>query len=125
MSKSIPLSPKHGLNPTIPVCFFCKEEKNEIVLLGKISSKRGEDLEAPKHCILDYEPCEKCREQFSQGFLVIEVEDYPMSEGQPPIHDNHYPTGRVVLLKPNEDRPQGEVALCTSEVFNQVFGNLL
>ena len=28
----IKLSPKHGLNPTIPVCFWCGEERNEVAL---------------------------------------------------------------------------------------------
>ena len=32
----IKLSPKHGLNPTIPVCFWCGEERNEVALLGHI-----------------------------------------------------------------------------------------
>lgn len=41
---SIKLSSKHGVNPTIPVCFFCGEEKNEIALLGRIGGK--EDLDS-------------------------------------------------------------------------------
>lgn len=54
----IEISPKHGLNPTIPVCFWCGKEKNEIALLGRIREKtkdrfgsntvvRGSDIEAP------------------------------------------------------------------------------
>lgn len=30
----IKLSPKYGVNPTIPVCFWCGKEKNEIALMG-------------------------------------------------------------------------------------------
>ena len=45
MAKSIPLSPKHGLNPTIPVCAWCGKEKNEIKKSipnqGKISKYDG------------------------------------------------------------------------------------
>ena len=40
MSNSIKLSEKYGVNPTIPVCFFCGMPKNEIALLGHIGDKR-------------------------------------------------------------------------------------
>ena len=59
MSKDIKISPKYGVNPTIPVCFFCGEPKNEIALMGKMKG----DIEAPKNMVLDYEPCEHCKEQ--------------------------------------------------------------
>lgn len=62
-SKSIKISPKYGVNPTIPVCFFCGEEKQEIALLGKLKG----DVEAPHRMCLDYEPCEKCKQIFAQG----------------------------------------------------------
>ena len=65
MANSIPLSPKHGLNPTIPVCAWCGEPKNEIALMGRIKTDvRGEDPQAPMHCVLDYEPCEHCQEEY-------------------------------------------------------------
>ena len=37
---SIRLSEKHGLNPTLGVCFFCGEETGEIGLLGKLKGDR-------------------------------------------------------------------------------------
>lgn len=39
MSKGIKISPKYGLNPTIPVCFWCGKQKNEIALMGRMSKK--------------------------------------------------------------------------------------
>lgn len=39
----VKISPKYGVNPTIPCCFFCGKPKNEIALLGKIGG-RGEDI---------------------------------------------------------------------------------
>ena len=30
----IKISPKYGVNPTIPVCFWCGKQKNEIALMG-------------------------------------------------------------------------------------------
>ena len=73
------LSPKHGLNPTIPICFWCGEEKNEIALMGRIGdARKGEDFEAPMHAVLDYEPCDKCREK--NVHWVYHDRSHPRSE---------------------------------------------
>ena len=90
--KSIRISPKYGVNPTIPICFFCGEEKSEIALLGKIGGK-GKDLEAPRHALLDYEPCEECLKKMATGITLVEVSNTPVSANQPPIAENAYPTG--------------------------------
>lgn len=56
----IKLSPKHGLNPTIPVCFWCGEERNEVALLGHIGDgRKHEDFEAPMHMVIDYDAVRK------------------------------------------------------------------
>lgn len=89
MSKSIPISPKHGVNPCIPICFFCGQEKNEIALLGKIKG----DKEAPKNVVLDYEPCENCKKSMSAGITLIGVETHPLQPNQPEIQKGLYPTG--------------------------------
>lgn len=98
MSKSIPISPKHGLNPTIPICFFCRETKNEIALLGKINK---EDSEAPRNVLLDYEPCDKCQADMDQGITLIEVTESPKTENQPPIQKGLYPSGRWHVVSEN------------------------
>lgn len=61
MSRSIRISEKHGANPTIPICFFCGEDKNEVALLGKLSG----DKEAPMRMWIngDYEPCDECKKK--------------------------------------------------------------
>lgn len=98
MSDSIKISPKHGLNATIPICFWCGNEKNEIALLGKIDRK---DSEAPRRVVLDYEPCDKCKEIFSHGIHCIGVVEQPPVAGMFPIseHDGKslYPTGTMLL----------------------------
>ena len=81
MCKSIKLSKKHGVNPTIPICFWCGKEKNEVALLGELKG----DAEAPKHVIVDYEPCDKCKELFSKGIQIIGVVDQPIVDGMFPI----------------------------------------
>lgn len=98
MSDSIKLSPKHGVNPTIPVCFWCGGDKNEIALMGKIDK---EDSEAPRRLITNYEPCDKCKELFSKGVHVIGVTEQPMAQGMFPIvndgKNTFYPTGSMFV----------------------------
>lgn len=65
MNDSIKLSPKHGLNPSLVKCFWCGEDMG-IALCGRLKG----DIEAPRAMITGYEPCDKCREYFSQGILV-------------------------------------------------------
>lgn len=100
MSKSIPISPKHGVNPTIPICFWCGQEKNEIALLGRLKG----DAEAPRHVVIDYEPCDKCKALFNQGIHVIGVTNQPVVPEMFPIVDDGqeklYPTGSMFVARP-------------------------
>lgn len=91
MAESIKLSPNHGLNPTIPICFWCGEEKNEIAIMGKINKN---DDKMPMHVCLDYEPCESCRDKMNLGVTVIEATATPNVATNVPIQSNAYPTGR-------------------------------
>lgn len=106
------ISPKHGVNPTIPVCFFCGKEKNEIALLGRINK---EDDEAPKNMILDYEPCDECKKNMSLGVTLIGTVRNP-SDNRRPIGkdedgDDVYPTGAwMVVTKEAAHRYFGDVA---------------
>ena len=68
---SIRLSPKHGVNPAIPKCFYCHQDKNEILLLGYIQK----DKEAPKNAVWDEEPCTTCQEYMKQGIILISVKE--------------------------------------------------
>ena len=98
-NKGIRISEKHGVNPTIPICFWCGKEKNEIVLLGKLKG----DAEAPRSCVINYEPCDKCKEAWKEGILFIEASTYPCIDNMPPIQilgeTEIFPTGRHVLMK--------------------------
>ena len=94
MSKSIKISPKHGLNPTIPVCFWCGKQKNEIALMGHMT----DDIEAPKNMVLDYVPCEECQSHMAMGVAVLEASDHPNTEGQSPMQKGVYPTSRFVVV---------------------------
>lgn len=99
MSNSITLSPKYGVNPTIPVCFWCGKEKNEIALMGRIGDgRKHEDFEAPRHMVLDFEPCEECKRNMALGFTVMEATTAPNSNSTVEIQRGIYPTGRFVVL---------------------------
>ena len=109
MSKGIEVSPKHGLNPTIPVCFWCGKDKNEIALLGRIRektknryganvTKRDSDIEAPRRMVIDYEPCDECMKMWDSGVAVIEVQETPINLDQPEIQKGLYPTSRFVVM---------------------------
>ncbi len=83
MSK-ITLSPNHGVNPCLPICIYCGEEKNEIALLGKLPG----DKEAPKNLVINYEPCDNCQAGMKTGIAFLEVDD-----------TTHKPTGAYMVVK--------------------------
>lgn len=134
MARNITLSPKHGLNPTIPVCAWCGEAKNEVALLGKI--KGTDDAQAPMHCVLDYEPCEHCKEKWSQGVVVLEATTRRPTPYRPPIqkngNDEIYPTMRFVVIKSeaaeilfNGQFNAGQKILLEDEAFEHIFGGVI
>ena len=132
MSNSIKLSPKYGVNPTIPVCFWCGKERNEIALLGHIGDgRKHEDIEAPKNLVLDFEPCEKCQSQMALGFTVMEATREPNATCNHEMQSGVYPTGRFVVMKTKvaeqffgkEFTSKGK-AFMEPDVFNQMFGGV-
>lgn len=82
---SIRLHPKHGLNPTMPVCFYCGKDTGEIALLG--AGYRGE---APHKMIINKEPCEWCKGNMRRGIVLIEATGRTSDDCQP--------TGQYVVL---------------------------
>ena len=133
MAKNIKLSPKHGLNPTIPVCAWCGEPKNEIALMGKLDR---EDSEAPKNVVLDYEPCDHCKEQWSMGVAVLEATTGRPEPYRPPLQQSNgvdiYPTMRYVVITTEAAERlfggkflEGQKVLLEDEAFERIFGKSL
>lgn len=124
-NNSIPLSPKHGVNPSLEICFFCGEAKG-IALLGKLPK----DEQAPKHIILNYTPCPKCQEQWDKGVPVIAVSTTPNNINQIPITEANnkpvYPTGQWCIVKPHVFKDNkfqiGKPALMNADEYNETFG---
>jgi hypothetical protein len=86
----IKLSPKHGLNPSMSVCFFCGEEKNEIILPGKLNG----DAEALRKAVWNKIPCDKCEEYMRQGIIFIGVDERLTTD-----RSNPYRTGKFAVIK--------------------------
>lgn len=137
MAKNITLSPKHGLNPTIPVCAWCGKHKNEIALMGRIKTEvRGEDPQAPMHCVLDYTPCDDCAEQWSIGVAILEATTEKPTPYRPPMQKDKgvdiYPTMRMVVITPEsaseifgQEMTAGQRILLEDKAFEHIFGEAL
>jgi len=129
MKNSIKLSKKYGVNPTIPVCFWCGKEKNEIALMGHIGDgRKGEDIEAPRNMVLDYEPCEDCKKNMALGVTIMEASYIPTTPNQPQFQKDIYPTGRWCVIKREAaDRIFGDNLKGQNKIFvdQEVYNNLI
>lgn len=67
---SIRVSEKHGVNPSIEVCYLCGEDKG-LILFGRMKG----DEQAPHRVCINKEPCDKCKDYMKQGVILIEVRD--------------------------------------------------
>ena len=86
---SIQLSKKHGLNPAVPKCFYCLENKNEVILAGVMR----DDQEAPRNAVWNMEPCDKCKEYMAKGVILISVDAQRTTDLK-----NPYRTGGWVVV---------------------------
>lgn len=117
--KSITLSPKHGLNPSITCCEVCGKELG-LALFGQIRAKDGSDndIEAPKK--IHQGLCDDCQNVIDQGgLLIIEVRDGESG-------NNPYRTGRITgITKDAKERIfkdfKGNVAYMEETMFSQMF----
>lgn len=126
MSKKdgIRISEKHGVNPTLGVCAWCGEETGEIAMLGYLPG----DVEAPKHTVLSYAPCEECKKKWEQGVAIIEVSRRPRHENQPEIVEGAYPTGRLAVIDEkalSEGFKNGMKAFMWEDEFEESFGEVM
>lgn len=80
------------VSPSMDICFFCGEPKG-IALFGKMKG----DAEAPRNVLLNYVPCDKCKEAMDKGTTIIEV--VLQSNGNRPIQEGAYPTGRWCVMR--------------------------
>lgn len=87
MSKStIALSPKHGLNPSLGLCFWCGAPDGTVVIPGLLKG----DAEAPHQAVWSMDPCDKCKENMALGITLMEATLGPTNKPEP--------TGRWVVV---------------------------
>jgi len=98
MSDSIRLSNAHGINPAIPKCYLCLEDKNEVILAGKMRPLKDEDgyvynsdPQAPQGAVWDMEPCDKCNTWREKGVILISTREGEQG-------NNPYRTGGWVVV---------------------------
>lgn len=65
------------------VCFWCRRVKDP------------DDTEGKPECF-NYDPCSICEGHMDKGITVVQIE--PASNGNPPIKDGLFPTGKWVVI---------------------------
>ena len=117
MGRDLRLHPEYGVNPTIPTCFYCGKDKNEVALLG--ANYKGQ---APMHMVIDIEPCDECKAKYADYTLLIEVDArYNNVSGQH-MKRKPQPTGRWCAIRKeclNIEKPS-PIAYVEPETMNQV-----
>ena len=112
-SKSIKLSPKHGINPSVLHCIACGKDYG-VAMLGKLKN----DEEAPKDIYRGL--CDKCQSVIDQGgVILIEVKDGETS-------NNPYRTGRMVGLNKDfkeRNHLKAPIMYMEQHIFSSTFGN--
>jgi hypothetical protein len=95
---------KFQVLPTIPICFWCGQKRSEVlkidpkslrIPLSKI--KQGEII----YSLIDYIPCTSCKTRQEQGIFVFEL-DYKPFMGQIPLNNKYYPTGKWLVITPQD-----------------------
>ena len=115
--KSIKLSPKHGVNPSVTHCECCGKEIG-IAMFGKLKG----DEEAPRDVYMGL--CDDCQKVVdADGLMIIEVRDGETGK-------NPYRTGRIVgITKDAKERMFKDVGspICYMEqsMFNPLFGEFV
>lgn len=105
---------------------FVDGKKNEIALLGQLKG----DAEAPRNAVIDYQPCDECLANWSQGVALIRVTDKPIKNDMPPLTEKDgiklYPTAQYHVIIPeaakrlfNIDVPAGTPILMEAEAFDK------
>lgn len=80
----IKLSPRHGVNPSLGICYYCNKENGEVILPGRLKG----DVEAPRAAVWHKQPCEECAGWMAKGIILISVRD-----DADPSDENPYRTG--------------------------------
>ena len=110
MPRDIKLSPKHGVNPSMGLCFYCNEPDGTIVLPGRLAG----DAEAPRQAVWTREPCDKCKGYMAQGVILVQVRDGETGE-------NPYRLGGWAVVKDDAIRRMVHPASLADQILKTRF----
>jgi hypothetical protein len=100
----IPLSPKHGVNPSLLVCPVCGKDSG-VALCGRLP----QDAEAP-HRMLDQSPCPTCEGLLSTNILFhIIADSTPERTPNPPILTSAFVPEETALAALNSEEIRASV----------------
>lgn len=125
----IKLSPKHGVNPTMSICFWCGEHTGEIAMLGKLDNQ---DFGVPREMVLSYDPCDDCKAKWDLGVTIVEVSPTPIEDNQIVVSTQDgidmYPTGRFAVVKEDAmtayEFGEAKIVQFSTELFQEQFGQV-
>jgi len=76
------------------VCFWCGNEKNEI-LVGRRPVNTDK---IKRNAVANYDPCDTCSNTMKEGIAFIEMSDKPYEDKQPLMFNRGYPSGRWAVI---------------------------
>lgn len=100
------------LNPILVKCFWCGEASG-IAIPEKMSNKE----EGYRECVMNYDPCDKCKENWNKGAVIIEASDKPIHE-RPAIQEGVYPTGVWWVVK--RELLDDDISFVTKEIAKEM-----
>ena len=109
---AIRLSEKYGVNPAVPRCYYCLEDKNEILLPGRLPG----DVEAPQGAVWNKVPCDTCRGLMEQGILLISVDEAKSLDKGNPWRTGGWVVVREEVVRRLVQPPELVEAICKQRV---------
>lgn len=67
---------------------------------------------------ITYYPCDKCKEKWDKGAVIIEVSESPNGKNQPAIQKGFYPTGVWWVVK--RERLDDGISFVTKEIAKEM-----
>ena len=101
------------LNPILVKCFWCGEASG-IAIPKKMSNKK----EGYRECVMNYDPCDKCKEKWDKGAVIIETSESPNGKNQPAIQKGVYPTGVWWVVK--REFLDSDISFVTKEIAKEM-----
>ena len=100
------------LNTILVKCFWCGESSS-IAIPKRMSNKE----EGYRECVMSYDPCDKCKEKWDKGAVIIETSTEPIN-GRPAIQKGVYPTGAWWVVK--RELLDSDISFVTKEIAKEM-----